>query len=83
MPLAAVFIRDEQHRGISFPKVVPGGSYVSSIKTAHDKNNARINKNNTNDNDIVNSDYRGTWGALNTAIPQKKKKKINKNPKTK
>ena len=40
MPLAAVFIRDEQHRGISFPKVVPGGSYVSSIKTAHDKNNA-------------------------------------------
>lgn len=38
------------------PKVISGGSYVSSIKTASDNNNASNNKNNKNENDIVNSD---------------------------
>ena len=56
MPLVAVFIRDGQNRSIYLPKVVPGGSCVTSIKTAHDNNYAKNNKINTNNkNDIVHS----------------------------
>ena len=40
---------------IFLPKVVSGGSYVYSIKTASDYDNAS-NKNNENENDIVNID---------------------------
>ena len=50
-----IFFGDEQNRR-SFPKLVSGGSYVSSIKTASDNNNASKNKNNKNENDIADSD---------------------------
>ena len=48
--------RTKQTLVMFLPKVVSGGSYVSSIKTASDNNNASNNKNNKNENDIVNSD---------------------------
>ena len=47
--------RTKQTLLISLPKVVSGGSCVCSIKTANDYNNAS-NKNNENENDIVNID---------------------------
>ena len=47
--------RTKQTLLISLPKVVSGGSYVYSIKTASDYDNAS-NKNNENENDIVNID---------------------------
>ena len=47
--------RTKQTLLIFLRKVVSGGSCVGSIKTANDYNNAS-NKNNENENDIVNID---------------------------